>query len=129
MTAWMNDELTKTGGAEEIEIAVHRPDGRLRNRVTVWAVPYGDALYVRSAVRGRDAAWFRALQETHQGRIWAAGAERDVAFEDANHDFDDEIDAAFHTKYRRYAGRILNSVLTPEARSTTIKVVPRSTGS
>jgi len=128
MTVWTADELTKMGRAEEIDIAVRRSDGRLRNRVTVWAVPQGDNLYVRSAVKGRDAAWFRALRETHEGRVWASGFEKDVAFEDANHDLDDEIDAAYRAKYGRYAGRILNSVLTPEARSTTIKLVPRSTG-
>ena len=125
MTAWATDELTKLGRAEEIDMAVRRPDGRLRNRVTVWGVPQGTALYVRSAVRGRDAAWFRAVQETHDGRIWAAGLEKDVTFEDASHDRDEEIDAAYRTKYRRYAGRILNSCLTPEARATTVKIMPR----
>jgi hypothetical protein len=101
----------------------------MRNRVRVWAVPHGDALYIRSAVKGRDAAWFRAIPGTHKGRIWAAGVEKDVTFEVASHDLDDEIDAAYRAKYRRYSGRILNSVLTPEARSTTIKLVPRSSGS
>jgi len=95
MTAWTADELTKMGRAEEIDIAVRRSDGRLRNRVTVWAVPQGDSLYVRSAIKGRDAAWFRAIQETHEGRVWVSGFEKDVAFEDANHDLDDEIDAAY----------------------------------
>jgi hypothetical protein len=126
MTVWTKDELTKMGRAEEIEIAVRRPDGRIGNRVTVWGVPYDDTLYVRSAVKGRDAAWFRAIQETHEGRVWAGGVEKDATFEDTNHDLDAEIDAAYRAKYRRYAGRFLNSVLTPEARSTTIKVVPSS---
>ncbi len=129
MTAWTKDELTKMGRAEEIEIAVRRPDGRIGNRVTVWAVPYDDALYVRSAVKGRDAAWFRAIQETHEGRVWAGGVEKDATFEDTNHDLHAEIDAAYRAKYRRYKERFLNSVLTPEARSTTIRVVPSSKGS
>lgn len=127
MTAWTRDELTKMGRAEEIEIAVSRPDGQLRNRVTIWAVPYDDALCVRS-VKGRDGAWFRAIQAMPEGRVWAGGVEKDVSFEDVNHDLD-EIDAAYRTKYRRYAGRILDSVLTPQARSTTLRLVPRSTGS
>ena len=125
MTAWAKDELARMGRTEEIEVAVRRPDGPLRSWVTVWAVPYGDALYVRSAVRGRNAAWFRAVQETHNGRIRTGVVEKDVTFEDADHALDDEIDAAYRAKYRRYAGRILNSCLTPEARSTTIKIVPR----
>jgi hypothetical protein len=125
MTAWAKDELTKMGRAEEVEIAVRRPDGQLRNRVTVWTVQYGDALFIRS-VKGRDGAWFRAIQATHEGRISAGDVEKDVTFEDANHDLDAEIDAVYRTKYRRYVGRILDSVLTPEARATTIKLVPGS---
>lgn len=38
----------------------------------------------------------------------------------------EEVDAAYRAKYRRYAGRILNSCLSPEARSTTIRVIPRA---
>lgn len=91
--------------------------------MTVWVVPFGDSLYVRS-VNGRRAAWFRGIQETHEGRISAGGLEEDVTFVD-----DEQVDAAYRRKYRRYAGRILNSVLTPEALSTTIKLVPRSTPS
>jgi hypothetical protein len=48
---------------------------------------------------------------------------------DADLDIDDEVDAAYRAIYRRYAGSILNSVLTPQARSTTIKLLPRSTRS
>ncbi|TMD28392.1 MAG: DUF2255 family protein, partial [Chloroflexi bacterium] len=43
----------------------------------------------------------------------------------ADHARDDDIDAAYRSKYRRYTGRILNSCLTPEARSTTLRLVPR----
>ena len=125
MTAWANDVLATIGAAEEVQIAPVRRDGTLRNPVTIWAVRHRDGIYVRSAVRGRNAAWFRAAQETHEGRIWAGGVEKDVTFEDANHEIDDEVDAAYRAKYRRYAGRILNSCLTSEARSTTIKIVPR----
>jgi hypothetical protein len=90
-------------------------------------VPAGDSLYSRS-VSGPSSAWFRGTQERHEGRIRAGGVENDVTFVNAEHDIDDEVDAAYRAKYRRYAGRILNSVLTPQARSTTIKLVPRSAG-
>jgi hypothetical protein len=129
MSKWTSDELTRIGSAEELQIAPRGRDGTLRKPVTVWVVPAGDSLYVRSAVKGRNAAWFRGVQETHEGRIWAGGLEKDVTFVEVGHDTDDEVDAAYRAKYRRYAGRILNSVLTPEARSTTIKLVPRSTRS
>jgi len=124
--AWSADELTRIGRAEELEIAAVRRDGTLRRPVTVWVVRNGDDLYVRS-VKGRDGAWFRGVQATHEGRTRAGGVEKDVTFVEASHDFDEEIDAAYRQKYRRYAGRILNSVLTPDARSATIKLMPRST--
>lgn len=125
MAEWTKDELARIGRAEEIDIAAFRRDGTMRSRVTVWSATHDDALYVRSAVKGRNAAWYRGVQETHQGRIWGGGIEKDVTFVDADHKIDDEIDAAYRSKYRRYTGRILNSCLTPEARSTTTKLVPR----
>ena len=128
MTAWKSDELAKIGAAEEVQIAPLRRDGTPGKPVTVWVVRHGDDLYVRS-VRGRSGHWFRGTQERHEGRIRAGRVQHDVTFVDADHHFDDEIDAAYRAKYRRYAGSILNSVLTTEARSTTIKLVPRSTRS
>jgi hypothetical protein len=123
MTQWTKDELTKIGGAEELQVAPRRRDGTLRRPVTIWVVPHDENLYVRS-VRGPAGSWFRGAHEGHGGRISAAGLEKDVTFED-DHNLNDEVDAAYRAKYRRYAGRILNSILAPEARSTTIKLVPR----
>src|SRR5947209_10856067 len=125
MTQWTSDQLDNVGRAEEVQIASLGSDGKLRKPVTVWAVRHGEDLYVRS-VRGRSGHWFRGIQERHEGRIRAGRVQQDVTFVDADHGIDDEIDAAYRAKYRRYAGSILNSVLTPEARSTTIKLVPRS---
>ena len=70
MTAWTNDELTKIGSAEELEIAPLRKDGTLRKPVIIWVVRLGDELYVR-AVNGRNAVWFRSAQVQHEGRIQA----------------------------------------------------------
>jgi hypothetical protein len=52
--------------------------------------------------------------------------QQDITFVEADHNIDDQIDAAYRDKYRRYAGRILESVLTPEARTSTLKLEPRS---
>jgi len=125
MAEWPTEELTRIGRAEEVRIASLRRDGTQRKPVTTWVVPSGDSLYIRS-VKGSDGAWFRGVQETHQGHISAIGLDRDVTFVNADHKIDDEVDAAYRTKYRRYAGSILNSVLTPQARSATLKLVPRS---
>jgi hypothetical protein len=126
MTAWTSDELTKIGAAEELQIASERRDGTLRNPVTIWVVRHGDDLYVRS-VKGRTGPWFRGTQTRHEGHVQAGGVEKDVTFVDADPDPQarDQIDAVYRTKYRRYAANIINSVLSPQARSATIKLVPR----
>ncbi len=130
MTTWTSDELTKIGTAEELEIASLRRDGTLRKPRTIWVVRVGDDLYVRS-VYGRTSDWFRGVQTRHEGHIQAGGVDKDVTFVEvaADHEINDPIDAAYRTKYRRYAANIVNSVLTPEARSATIKLVPRATRS
>jgi hypothetical protein len=127
MTAWTRDELARIGAAEELQIASLRRDGTLRNPVTIWVVRHGDDLYVRS-VNGRTAAWFRGTQVRHEGHIRAGGVEKDVTFVDADHDSDDALDAAYRTKYRRYAASIVGSIVSPQARAATLKLVPRATG-
>jgi hypothetical protein len=125
MIGWTSDELSRIEAADELEIASIRGDGTLRNPTTIWVVRLDDDLFVRS-VNGRTAAWFRGTQVRHEGRIWSGGVERDVTFIDADDDVDDQIDDAYRTKYSRYAPNIVGSVLTPEARSATIELVPRS---
>jgi hypothetical protein len=127
MTQWTKDELNKIGRAEELQIASVRRDGTLRKPVTIWVVGHGDSLYVRS-VKGPTGGWFRGTQERHEGRIEAGGVKKDVTFVGAGDEVAHEVDAAYRTKYRGYAGPVLNSVLTPQARSTTIELVPRLTG-
>jgi hypothetical protein len=128
MTTWTSDELSRIGTAEELQIASLRGDGTLRNPVTIWVVRHGDDLYVRS-VYGRTSAWFRGTQVCHEGHIRAGGVDKDVIFVDADPDINDQIDAAYRTKYRRYAASIISTIVSPEARSTTIKLMPRSRSS
>jgi hypothetical protein len=124
MVAWTSDELSKIGRADELRIAAFRPDGTLRKRVTIWVVRHGDDLYVRSAY-GRSVAWFRGTQERHEGRIEAGGVDKEVTFSDADPALNDEIDAVYRTKYRRYGAQYVDHIVAPEARSTTIKIAPR----
>jgi len=129
MTTWTSNELNKIGTAEELQITSPRRDGTLRNPVTIWVVRLGDDLYVRS-VNGRTSAWFRGTQVRHEGHIRAGGVDKDVTFvEEATLDINDQIDAAYRTKYRRYAASIISHITSPEARTATIKLVPRSAGS
>ena len=128
MTAWTSDELTKIGKAEELEIASLRADGTLGKPVTIWVVRVGDDLYVRS-VNGRTSAWFRGAQVRHTGHIQAGGVDKDVTFvEEPDSAINDQIDAAYRAKYRRYGERIVGSIVSPGARAASIKLVPRPNG-
>ena len=123
MTAWRSNEISSIGSADELDLASVRLDGTLRNPVTIWVVRHGDDLYVRS-VNGRTGVWFRGAQDRHEARIHAGDVEKDVLLVEMD-DVNDEIDAAYRAKYRRYAARIVDTVLTPEARAATLKLVPR----
>jgi hypothetical protein len=113
MTTWTSDELDKIGRAEELEIASLRRDGTLRKPVTIWVVRHGDDLYIRSAY-GRTVAWFRGTQVRHEGHVKAGSVDKD---------------AAYRAKYRRYGAQYVDPMVAPEARSATIKLVPRSASS
>lgn len=97
--------------------------GTLRPYVTMWVVRAGDDLYVRSW-RGPTGGWFRAAQQTREGRISAGGVEKDVRVVDAG----DGVDDAYRSKYRRYAGSYLEPMLRPQARATTLKLDARGKG-
>jgi hypothetical protein len=124
MTIWTRAELDRIGNAEELQIASLRQDGTLRKPVIIWVVRVGDDLYVRS-VNGRNSAWFRGVRDRREGHIRAGGVDKDVTFvEETDSDINDQIDTAYTTKYRRYAG-IVNSMVTPAVRAATIKIIPR----
>ncbi len=125
MAAWTSDELDKIGKADELQISSLRRDGTLRKPVTIWVVRVGDDLYVR-CVNGRAGAWFRGTQTRHEGHIRAGGVEKDVTFVDeADPGLNDQIDAAYRVKYRRYPKEYVDACVTLEARAATLKLIPR----
>ena len=128
MTTWTSNELDRIEKAEELQIASLRSDGTLRKPVIIWVVRVGDDLYVRS-VNGRTSAWFRGVESRHEGQVRAEGVVKDVAFvEETDSLINEQIDAAYAAKYRRYAS-IAKSMTTPDVRATTIKLVPRPANS
>jgi len=124
MTGWATEELDNIEAADELEVASLRSDGTLGSPRTIWVIRLGDDLYVRS-VNGRTSDWFRGTQRRHEGRIRSGGVERDVTLVEADPDLESRIDDAYREKYRRYAKSIVDSVLTPQARAATLKLVPR----
>jgi hypothetical protein len=127
-TTWTSDELRRIETADELEIAPRRRDGTLRTPVPVWVVRAGDDLYVRAAY-GARSGWHRAARASREAWIRAGGAEKDAAVEDGDPAVDDEVDAAYRAKYGRYAVSIVDGITNAQARSTTLKLVPRASSS
>jgi hypothetical protein len=127
MSGWSSEELSKIGTADELRIRSLRRDGTLRRPTTIWVVRHREDLYVRP-VNGRRSVWFRGTQERLQGHIQCGGVDKDVTFVsvEAADDLNAAIDAAYRAKYRRYPTSFVDAVLTPEAKSATIKLQPRS---
>jgi hypothetical protein len=117
VSTWTTDELDGIGAAEEIEIAVRRPDGTLRRPVPIWVVRSGDELYIRSW-RGTAGGWFRAAQTSHAAHIRAGGIETDVQLVNS----DADVDAEYRAKYGRYPTYV-EPMVAPQARATTLKIV------
>jgi hypothetical protein len=128
MATWPKDELDSIARADELQITPRRRDGSLRTPVTIWVVRVGDDLYVRSW-RGPTGSWFRGALRTHQGHIRAGGIEKDVTFvEETDPGINDQIDAAYRAKYRRSSSYV-PPMVSPEARATTLKLVPHTPSS
>jgi hypothetical protein len=126
LVKWTSDDLDKIGNAEELEITLLQSDGKLHKPVTIWVVRVGADLFVRS-YRGGVGAWFRRAQVRHEGHIQAGDVNTDVIFVVAmNPAINDQIDAAYQTKYHHYE-QYVKPMITPEARSTTLKLIPRAT--
>jgi len=125
MPTWTGAELNRIGSSEELQIASLKPDGKLRKPVTIWVVRVSNDLYVRS-VHGRGSGWFRGTQVCHAGRIWAGGVEKDVTYtEETDPVIQDQIDAAYLTKYRRYP-QYVAPMVAPDVKAATLKLVPVS---
>ena len=125
MSNWTPDELDRIGAADQLEIAPRRRDGTLRKPVPIWVVRDGDDVYVRAAY-GPGTGWHRVARTSREGRIRAGGVEKDVTIEDADSAVNDAVDAAYRTKYARYARNIVDTVIDASARSSTLKLTPRS---
>jgi hypothetical protein len=121
MTTWTSDELSRIGGAQELQVASLRADGTLRPYVTIWVVRAGDDLYVRSAY-GADNPWFRRARASGTGRIRAGGVERDVTFAEPAPDVHADVDRAYHAKYDRYGPAIVGTVVGEKAVGTTLRL-------
>ena len=122
MTApWSSDDLRLMDAARELEIAVRRSDGSLRERVPIWVVCAGGQVYVRTWYR-RDTGWFGHALRSRRAHIRVPDLEADVTIEDigdAATQVTTNVDAAYRTKYGRGEA---GSMVTATAAATTLQL-------
>ena len=123
MAAWTSDELEKIGTEEELHLSSLRANVSRRRPVTMWVVRDRNDIYVRS-VNGRESVWFRGAQDRHEAQIRTGGVESDVLLVETD-DVNDEVDAAYRAKYGPRYPTIVPSIVAPEARAATLRLVPR----
>jgi len=126
MTAWTDNELSRIGDAEEIQIAPVRRDGMLRAPRPIWIVKAGNDLYVRAAY-GPGSAWHRIVQTSGRARISAGTLQKDVNVQDADDAVLDQVDSAYREKYGHRYPSIVDTITDPEHRATTLRLLPRDT--
>ena len=124
--AWTDDDLSRLATEDEIHLSSVRRDGTARKPVTMWMVTDYGRVYVRS-VKGTEGPWYRHLRVTDLARVTARGVAADVSVEDASSDagLARRLDVAYQTKYGRYPQPIVDSVLTPAAKDSTLRLTPR----
>jgi hypothetical protein len=124
LTAWPQDELRKIVESDDLHISPFREDGATYGTPTwIWSVRVDDALYVRG-YNGQKSRWYKAAIRQKAGRITAAGMTKEVAFEKVDGSINDRIDDAYRTKYKR--SPYLAPMISEQARSATVKIMPRT---
>ncbi|MFD1954354.1 DUF2255 family protein [Paenibacillus thailandensis] len=125
MGTWSKEALRRIAEADDLHISPFREDGVTYGTPTwIWSVVVGDSLYVR-AYYGHNSRWYQAAVRQRAGRITVAGMTKEVSFEPIAGQMDDLIDDAYRAKYK--GSPYLNSMISTQARSATVKVAPRET--
>ena len=121
---WSTSDLAAVDEADELRIAVRRPDGSLRPAVPIWVVTTAGQVYVRTWYR-RDTGWFGRVLSTRRARVTAGGLVADVAVEDVgagDPELRAGVDAAYRTKYGRYGDGSVAGMVGADAAATTLRL-------
>lgn len=123
MSSWSTNELRKIGQSDDLHISPFRQDGKTYGTPTwIWSVVVDDGLYVR-AYNGQKSRWYQAALQQKAGRITVAGMTEEVSFEAVDGPINNRIDDAYRAKYK--SSPYLSPMIGAEARSSTVKVIPR----
>jgi hypothetical protein len=121
---WTKEDLDRIRKSDDLHVAPFREDGVTHGTATwIWSVVVGDDLFVR-AYNGQDSRWYQAALRQKAGRIVAAGITAEVSFEPVSGSINDQIDAAYRSKYAD--SPYLASMIGNRARAATMKIMRRA---
>jgi len=126
MPSWTDDELRRIDGADELNMAAVRGNGELRRATPIWVVHVGDDVYVRAAY-GSGSGWYGVARASHHAHIRVGGVERDVTVEDVDGSVLDSVDVAYRSKYGGRYASIVDTLVEPQHRVNTVRIVPQET--
>ena len=112
---WTGEQLAVLHETDELELTV---DGKT---VIIWMVTVQGEVFVRS-VYGRGSKWFQRAVRAGQGAISAGRVQENVRLVESGERLQTEVDAAFRTKYGRYARSIVDSTVTTRARDAALQI-------
>lgn len=122
---WTADELQRINAEEYFEVAAALPDGSTPKFASIWSVPVGDRIFIRS-YNGTAGKWYGPALASRRGRIRAGGIEKDVDFVAVPADDEETnqaVDASYRTKYAHSPYGVTMS--TAPVRTNTLEVRPR----
>ena len=123
---WSASDLAAIDEADELRIAVRRPDGSLRPAVPVWVVTAAGQVYVRTWYR-RDTGWFGRVLAARRAQVAAGDLVADVAVADVGvgaPDLRAAVASAYRRKYGRYGGGSVDRMVGEDAATTTLRLTP-----
>ncbi|MBN9415217.1 MAG: DUF2255 family protein [Candidatus Eremiobacteraeota bacterium] len=112
---WTDEQLAVLQENDELELTV---EGKT---VIIWMVIVQGEVFVRS-VYGRGSKWFQRAIRAGQGAVSAGRVQQNVRLVESGERLQTDVDAAFRSKYGRYARSIVDSTVTPRAREAALQI-------
>jgi hypothetical protein len=125
LSTWSPELLQRLGASDELEIAVRRADGTLRQWVPIWVVCVGEHVFVRTWHR-RSNRWFEAVLRSQRARIRVADVCADVTVTDVGEDSADmrtDVDNAYRSKYSHHGHTTVERMVSDPAAATTLWLI------
>jgi hypothetical protein len=120
---WSGEQQEAFAAADELEIAVRRDDGSLRDWTPIWVVRAQGEVYVRTW-QLRTTGWYGAARRSGRARVRVPGVEAEVAVVEVGREQRAAVDAAYAEKYARYGATTLARMTGDEAAASTLRLTP-----